>query len=82
MSRRKSPVISEWAITIKAPRWSQALHSSRCFSTPEAAAFYASSLVERPELWSEVEHAALCRLIEAEAPEDLHVRVIPASATA
>lgn len=81
MPRRK-PISGSWQIQLKAPRWSRALSSARTFASAEAAAFYASALVDEPEMWVQAEGAALCRLLEAEDPADLQVRILPAVQTA
>lgn len=67
--------MSSWVIELRAARWSKALRASRCFGTPEAAATYAHSLVEEPEIWADGESWALCRLIEAEEPGEIEVKI-------
>lgn len=76
MARAKPRVGETWKIMLKAPRWSAPLPSARTFETPEAAAFYAHTLVDDPEMWTETESAALCLLLEAEDPADVQVRVM------
>jgi hypothetical protein len=79
MPRRRYIDPEAWQILLKAPRWSAPLCCTRQFSTPEAAAFYADALVDIPELWVQSEDPALCRLLEAEDPQDVQVRICPAN---
>lgn len=67
--------MSSWIIELRGAKWSQSLRSARAFGTPEAAATYAQSLVEEPEMWAEGEGWALCRLLEAEEPGRVEVRI-------
>lgn len=67
--------MSSWIIELRGAKWSQSLRSARAFGSPEAAATYAESLVADPEIWAEGEGWALCRLIEAEDPEGIEVRI-------
>lgn len=64
-----------WIIELRGVKWSQALRSARAFETPEAAATYAHALIEEPEIWAEGEGWALCRLLEAEDPEEVEVKI-------
>ena len=82
MARRaqRHPADTVWQIMLKAPRWSQPVPSARRFDNPEAAAFYAGVLIDKPELWTDTEPLALCRLLEAEDPEDVRVIIAPIAA--
>lgn len=67
--------MSPWIIELRSERWSGPLRSARAFESPEAAATYAHALVDEPEIWTEGEGWALCRLIEAEEPADIEVLI-------
>jgi len=83
MARRvQHPADTVWQILLKAPRWSRPVPSARQFDNPEAAAFYAGVLIDEPELWADTEPAALCRLLEAEDPDQVRVIITPAPAPA
>jgi hypothetical protein len=67
--------VKTWVIELKGPDWSRSLRCARAFGTPEAAATYAHALVAEPDIWSEGEGWALCRLLESEDPEAVQVRI-------
>ena len=78
MARQRPQIDGRWMILLRGPKWSQPVPSSRVFSTPEAACFYADALIADPDLWVSEEGPALCRLLESEAPDQVRVRITTA----
>jgi len=68
--------MSRWIIQLANPQWGegQSLYCQRWFQTPEAAAMYAESLIDIPEIWVRHE-GVLCKLLEASDPEKIEYRI-------